>query len=136
CAIWILLIAYVTVYIALGSRTMISAMLQIHKELEDAAIISGASWYTSLRQVVLPLLWGHIVNGWLWVLAHSARDLTFPLMMLSTANIVAASAIWSIWDHPDLPGAAALCIILVVGLMAFVVPIQFMAARLDQSATR
>jgi len=127
--IWILVIGHVTVYIAFGTRTMISALLQLHKELEDAAIISGASWFTSLRRIVLPLLWGHIVNGWLWVVAHSARDLTFPLLLMTTSNVVGASAIWMIWDYPDLPGAAALSMVLVAGLMLLVVPVQILAAR-------
>lgn len=127
--IWILLIGHVSVYIAFGSRTMTSAMLQLHKELEDAALISGAGWLESLRTVVFPLLRSHVLNGWLWVLAHSARDLTFPLIMLSTTNVVAASAIWTIWDYPDLPGAAALAVMLVVAMMAFVIPVQLLAAR-------
>ncbi|WP_274630791.1 ABC transporter permease [Arvimicrobium flavum] len=127
--IWILLIGHVSVYIAFGSRTMTSAMLQLHKELEDAALISGAGWLTSLRTVVFPLLKGQVMNGWLWVLAHSARDLTFPLIMLSTSNVVAASAIWTMWDYPDLPGAAALAVLLVVAMMAFVIPLQLISAR-------
>jgi len=125
----ILVIGHVTVYVAFGTRSMISALVQIDRELENAAIISGATWLTSLRRVVIPLLWPHIVNCWLWLVAHSARDLTFPLMLMSTSNLVGASVIWMVWDYPNLPGAAALSMIMVLGLMALVVPIQFMAAR-------
>lgn len=127
--LWILLIGHVSVYLAFGSRTMTSAMMQLHKELEDAALISGASWLRTLTQIVFPLLRGQVMNGWLWVLAHSARDLTFPLMMASTSNVVVASAIWTMWDFPDLPGAAALAILLVVSMMAFVIPVQLIVAR-------
>jgi len=37
--------------------------------------------------------------------------------------------IWMVWDYPDLPGAAALSMILVAGLMLMVVPIHVMSAR-------
>lgn len=128
-SIWIIVIAHSTVFLAFGVRTMSSALIQIHKELGDAALVSGASWFTSLRKVTLPLVWPQFLNGWLWVFAHSARDLTAPLMLLSTTNVVAASALWNMWQFPDLPGTAALSIMLMCALLAIVVPFQIYTAR-------
>lgn len=128
-SIWIIVIAHATIFLAFGVRTMSSALVQIHKELADAALVSGASWFTSLRKVTLPLVWPQFLNGWLWVFAHSARDLTAPLMLLSTTNVVAASALWNMWQFPDLPGAAALSIMLMGALLAIVVPFQIYTAR-------
>jgi iron(III) transport system permease protein len=127
--VWILILGHVTIYIAFGTRTMGAALLQIHKELADAAAISGASWFTGLRCVTLPLVWPHILNGWLWVVAHSARDLTIPLVLMTTGNVVVASALWQMWDYPDLSGAAAVSMLLVAGLLVLVVPLQIHAAR-------
>lgn len=127
--VWILVLGHVTIYIAFGVRTMSSALIQIHKELGDAALISGASWLTSLRKVTFPLVWPQILNGWLWVFAHSARDLTVPLMLMSTGNLVAASTLWNLWQFPDLPGAAALAILLMVALLVVVVPSQLYVSR-------
>jgi iron(III) transport system permease protein len=127
--IWVLVIGHVSIYIAFGTRTMNAAFIQIHKELEDAAMVSGATWATSLRRILFPIVWPQILNAWLWVIAHSARDLTFPLMLLTSSNVVAATAIYQRWDYPDLPGAAALSMLVVVGLMALVVPLQIYLAR-------
>lgn len=127
--VWILVLGHVTIYIAFGVRTMSSALIQIHKELGDAALISGASWLTSLRKVTFPLVWPQILNGWLWVFAHSARDLTVPLMLMSTGNLVAASTLWNLWQFPDLPGAAALAILLMAALLVVVVPSQLYVSR-------
>ncbi|MCR9220980.1 MAG: iron ABC transporter permease [Alphaproteobacteria bacterium] len=126
--IWVIVIGHITMFIAFGARTMNGAFIQIHKELEDAAEISGASWGTSLRRVVAPLVWPHIVNAWLWVAAHSARDLTFPLILLTSSNVVVASKIYMTWGYPDLPGAAALSMLMVGALMAVVIPIQYFRA--------
>lgn len=123
--IWVIVIGHITMFIAFGARTMNGAFIQIHKELEDAATISGASWGTSLRKVVVPLIWPHIVNAWLWVAAHSARDLTFPLILLTSSNVVVATKIYLTWGYPDLPGAAALSMVMVAALMALVIPIQY-----------
>ena len=133
-SIWVIVIAHSTIFLAFGVRTMSSALIQIHKELSDAALVSGASWLTAMRKVTLPLVWPQFLNGWLWVFAHSARDLTAPLMLLSTTNVVAASALWNMWQFPDLPGAAALSIMLMGALLVIVVPFQiYTARRLEQN---
>ncbi|MCB1742781.1 MAG: iron ABC transporter permease [Gammaproteobacteria bacterium] len=125
----ILVLAHVSIYIAFGTRTLTAALLQIHEELENAAIVSGASWLTTLRRIVLPLLWPQFLNGWLWVVAHSARDLTVPLMLMSTGNIVVSSLLWLMWEHPDIPGAAALAILNVVVLMGLVLTVRALGLR-------
>ena len=125
----LLILAHVGIYIAFGTRTMNAALLQIHRELEDAATASGASWGTTLRRIVLPILWPQFLNGWLWVVAHSARDLTVPLMLMSTGNLVVASLLWLMWEYPNIPGASALAILLVVTLMSVVVGMQHIGMR-------
>lgn len=127
--IWVIIIGHITMFIAFGTRTMNGAFIQIHKELEDAATISGAGWTTSFRRIVIPLVWPHIVNAWLWVVAHSARDLTFPLILMTGANVVVASSIFQTWGYPDLPSASALAVLMVLALMAIVIPIQIFAFK-------
>lgn len=127
--IWVLVIGHITIFIAFGTRTMNGAFIQIDKELEDAATISGASWPVTFRHIVIPLVWPHIVNAWLWVVAHSARDLTFPLILLTSSNMVISSSIFLTWGYPDLPAAAALSMVMVAGLMVLVIPVQILAFR-------
>ncbi|HKN45996.1 MAG TPA: iron ABC transporter permease, partial [Propionibacteriaceae bacterium] len=62
--IWIMLIAYVTRFMPYGLRYNTTSMLQIHKELEESAAMSGASWATSFRRIILPLLKPGLVAGW------------------------------------------------------------------------
>ena len=128
--IGLIILAHVTAYIAFGTRTMNAALLQIHKELENAAFVCGAGWFTMLRRVIFPLLLPHILNGWLWVAGHSARDITFPLFLITTTNVVAASELYILWNTPEIPTAAALAVVLVSGLLCLVVPVQIFAARL------
>jgi iron(III) transport system permease protein len=129
-SIWVLVVGHVTVFLAFGTRTMNGAFIQIHQELEDAALVSGASWGTGLRRILLPIVWPHVLNAWLWVVAHSARDLTFPLILLTSSNMVVASSIYLRWDYPDLLGSAAFSMMIVVGLMALVIPVQvYVTAR-------
>ncbi len=125
----LLVLGHLTIYLAFASRTMASALVQLHKELGDAALVSGASWFTTFRRIILPLVRPQLANGWLWVAAHSARDLTIPLALMTSANVVVASALWLMWDFPDLPGAAAVATILVAALLLVVVPVQLLVTR-------
>jgi iron(III) transport system permease protein len=127
--IWIIVLAHVTIFLAFGTRAMNGALLQIHPELEHAAMASGAPWSTALRKILLPLLWPHFLNGWLWVVAHSMRDLTMPLMLMSTSSLVVSSAIWQLWGVGQVPAASALIVLMTLGLLALVLPVQLHAAR-------
>ena len=128
----LLIVAHTGIYIAFGTRTMNAGFLQIHRELESAASVSGAGWATTIRRIVLPLLWPQFVSGWLWVLAHSARDLTVPLMLMSTGNLVLSSLLWLTWEHPNVPEASALAILLVLVLMSLVLVVrQFVLRKVE-----
>ena len=116
-------------FVAFGTRTISGALVQMHRELEDAAAMSGASRWSALRYVMVPLVWPQIVGGWLWVAAHSARDLTIPLVLMTGSSVVASSAAKAIWDFPDLPKAAALSIVMVMILMLMVLPVEIRMAR-------
>ena len=127
--IWVIVLAHVSVYVAFGARTMTSALAQLHKELGDAALVSGATGFTTLRRIILPLVRPQLLNGWIWVAAHSARDLTAPLLLMTSSSMVASTVIWTMWDLPDLPGASAVSVLLVLGLLVFVVPLQILISR-------
>ncbi|MDI6028950.1 ABC transporter permease subunit [Corticibacterium sp. UT-5YL-CI-8] len=128
-SVLILIIGHVTIYIAFATRTIASALIQLNKELADAATISGAGFFTVLTRIVIPLIWPQALNGWLWVLAHSARDLTIPLLLMTNANAVMSTVMWTLWDVPNLPGAAALSVLLVLSLLLVIVPAQIFIAR-------
>jgi iron(III) transport system permease protein len=127
--IWIIVLAQVTAYLAFGTRTINGALIQIHPELENAATAAGASWLTTMRKILLPLLWPHFLNAWLWIIAHSMRDLTLALTLMSPDNVVLSSTLWVLWSFGDVPKASALLMLMVVGLLLIVLPIQLYAAR-------
>jgi iron(III) transport system permease protein len=52
----LLVLAMVISNMTLGTQIVKSAMLQLGSQLEEAARTSGASWSTSLRKIVIPIL--------------------------------------------------------------------------------
>src|SRR5437764_422765 len=63
--LWLLLIAYLTVFLPLGVRTISGVMLQIDKSLEECAQMCGAGWGYRVRTVTIPLLWPGLIAAWL-----------------------------------------------------------------------
>lgn len=118
--IWILVIAFTTRFLTYATRLMGGAVVQIHKELEEASEVSGASRWMGFLTVTLPLLMPSFLNGWLWVAVHSLREATLAVMLLTPANVVLASMIWSRWQEGVSYGSVAAMSVLVVGLTAVI----------------
>ena len=54
--LWLMALAYFTVLMPLGVRTLAGVVLQIDKSLEECARVCGAVWVYQMRTVTLPLL--------------------------------------------------------------------------------
>jgi iron(III) transport system permease protein len=70
----ILILAFMTRYLAFTTRVMHAAQLQIDKVLEEAALVSGAGRFGTFVKINLRVLLPALLNGWLWVVAHVVRD--------------------------------------------------------------
>jgi iron(III) transport system permease protein len=115
--VWILVMGLIVSYISFGTRLMNSAIMQIHKELEQAAYVCGASSFKTLFAITLPLLFPAFVAGWVWVAVHSLRAFSIPLMLSSRKNEVFAVMLWEYWDSGAASLAAALGVLLILALI-------------------
>jgi iron(III) transport system permease protein len=113
-SVWIITVAVVTRYLAFGSRGMHSAVLQLHRELEEAAEVGGVSWPTAFRYIVLPLLFPAIVSGWVFVALHALRETTMALMLYSPSSRVISLLMWDTWQSGDTSKAAATGVVLML----------------------
>lgn len=95
--IWIIAVAYVTQYLPFGSRTMSGVMVQLHPELEEAALTSGAGRMRILWRITLPLMWPAAAAVWIWVAAHALRELSSALMLQGRDNNVVPTLLWDYW---------------------------------------
>ena len=79
-----MIIAYIVKYLLMGMRTVVSAMSQIHPSLEEAALISGAKWQRSFKDVTLPLIAPSVVAGWFLIFMPSFYELTMSTLLYSS----------------------------------------------------
>ncbi len=127
--IWIIAIAYITHYISFGTRTLNSAMVQIHSELEEASEVSGASWFMTFVRIILPLLIPAIMSVWIWVGGHAIRELSAALMLASGRNVLLSTLLWGFWEGGEMPVAATVGVVLILLLILLMGVAQFFARR-------
>jgi iron(III) transport system permease protein len=115
-------LAYITRYLPYALRFVSTSMLQIHNELEEAAVVSGGTWWKNLYRIYLPLLRPGLMAGWFWVMVHAYRELTIALMLARSRNRTAAVIIFDLWSNGSFPQLSAFGV-LIFGLLIVLVAI-------------
>jgi len=128
--IWAISIGFTISFLAYGTRSMNAALLQIHKELEEAAYVSGAPPWRTMRRIFVPLLMPTLVGVWIWVVLHAVRIAGMPLMLYEgPKNQVLAILIWNMWDEGYVPAVAAIGTLLMLVLLALTVAVRLLGFR-------
>ena len=127
--LWIIFIAYVTRFLPYGMRYNSASMLQIHKELEESAAMSGASWSMTFRRVVLPLLKPGLLAGFIYVMIVSIRELSSSILLYSPGTEVVSIMIWELWQNGQYVELSALGVMMIVALFGLVMLAQMSARR-------
>ena len=120
--LWLLLIAYLTVFLPLGVRTIAGVMLQIDKSLEECAQMCGAPWAFRVRTVTIPLLVPGLVAAWLLLFIASVRELGASILLMGPHSKVITPSIVESWfgTSSELTAAMALIQTLVVAIAMIV----------------
>jgi iron(III) transport system permease protein len=116
--LWLLLIAYLTVFLPLGIRTISGVMLQIDKSLEECAQMCGAPWGYRIRTVTMPLLRPGLLAAWFLLFIASVRELGASIMLMGPNAKVITPSIVESWfaTSSELTAAMALIQTLVVAV--------------------
>jgi iron(III) transport system permease protein len=92
--LWLLALAYFTVMLPLGVRTLAGVVLQIDKGLEECARVCGAGWVHQMRTVTLPLLKPGILAAWLLIFMACVRELGVSVFLMGpNAKVIAPSIV-------------------------------------------
>src|SRR5258706_3425782 len=109
--LWPLLLAYLTVFLPLGVRTIAGVMLQIDKSLEECAQMCGASWTFRVRTVTIPLRVPGLVAAWLLLFIASIRELGASILLMGPHSKVITPSIVESWFGTSSELTAALALI-------------------------
>jgi iron(III) transport system permease protein len=96
--IWILLIAYLTIGLPIGVRSMSGTIVQISTDLEESSRLCGASWWQTFVKIYLALLRPGFAAGTLLLFFIFLRELSASVLLYSPGNEVLAVTILKYWE--------------------------------------
>jgi iron(III) transport system permease protein len=108
--LWILLVAYVARFIPLATRSANATFRQIDPSLEEAARITGASWLTAIRRILVPLSRPGLLVAFLLVFIPAFGELSATILLYTGGTETIAVAIYRLNDLGQLEVVSALAV--------------------------
>ena len=125
-SVWTFIVVFTVLFIAYGTRAMNAAILQVHKDLEEAAAASGAPPWRTIWRVFMPLLLPSFIGLWIWVVLLSIRIASVPLLLAEgPKNKVLAVLIWEFWDEGDIEVVGAIGTLMMIAIFLLVLVLRW-----------
>jgi len=109
----LLVIVSVAKHIPYSARTGVSAMLQVGRELEEAAQVANANAWQRFRRIIFPLTSPGFVSGFLMTFITTMRELSLIILLVTPSTQVLASMTIRYLENGDTQMANAVIVILV-----------------------
>ncbi len=103
-----LLLAYTVVWMPYGVRLLTAALLQVGRDLEEAARIVGAGPVRAFWGTVLPLLRGGLLAAWFLLFIQFVREYSTGVYLLTSGTEVLGAQIVALWGTGAVDIIAAL----------------------------
>ncbi len=109
----LLVVVSVAKHIPYSSRSGVSAMMQVGRELEEAAMVSGANVWQRFRRIIFPLTSSGFVAGFLLTFITTMRELSLIILLVTPKTQVLASQTMFYTENGDAQMANAVILILI-----------------------
>jgi len=106
--LFILLLGYITRFFPYGQRNISSIMMAISEELDQSSRMAGASWFTTLRRITIPLLKPGIFAGWILLFVIFLRELSMSIILYTTGTETLSVGVYYLSNFENEPLTAAL----------------------------
>ena len=91
--------------------------------------MGGASWLTTFRRIVLPLMKPGLIAGWIYVVIVSVRELSSSILLYSPGSEVVSIIVWELWQNGQYVELSALGVMMILALFVFVLIAQLASRR-------
>jgi iron(III) transport system permease protein len=115
-SVWIIAIVYIVARLAFATRALNGSLLQIHRELEEAAFVAGLSHFKTAWRVLFPLIRPTLFSVWIWTALLVYRELTVAVFLTVQDNLTLPAVIWSYWYGGIINKASAVTLVMTLVL--------------------
>ena len=127
--LWILMLAYITRFFPYGQRNISSIMLAISEELDQSSRMAGASWFTTLRRITIPLLKPGLFAGWILLFIIFLRELSISIILFTTGTETLSVGVYYLTNFENEPLTSALSMAQTVMLLIAIYAFRRLAGR-------
>ncbi|MBI2854072.1 MAG: iron ABC transporter permease [Chloroflexi bacterium] len=114
--LWILVIAYVVRSLPYGTRFTNAGLMQVHRELQEAGMVSGARLRTIFVHIIMPIMRPALIGGFLYIFVISVKVFSIAAILGSPESRVIAVQIYQLWYEGTLGQLSALAIIMIAAI--------------------
>jgi iron(III) transport system permease protein len=118
--LWILALAFVARFLPDTVKALSTSLMQIHKELEEAAWISGRGMLSTIATIVLPLAKPGVVAAMTLLFVLSIRELGSSLFLYSSGTVVMAVQLLNYYEGGNIGLTAAFSLVQMVLLCVLI----------------
>jgi iron(III) transport system permease protein len=119
-SLWVLVIAYMTLFMPYGVRALGATIVQIHPELEESSRVHGASWLRTFWRVVMPLLRPGIYSTWILLFIIFIREISAAVLLTSINTRLFPVLIFEQWTEGYLNVMSAGALLLSLIMLAVI----------------
>lgn len=113
----IIIFAYVAKYLILSIRIFLNHLSQISPSMEEAAQMSGASWFRRIFFILFPLLKNAFVLSWIIGYIFSLRDTSLSMLVYPAGYETLSVKILTLMANGSSSFIAALCIYMILSIL-------------------
>ncbi len=95
-------------FLPYGMRYAYAGVLQIHVDLEDASMSSGARQANTFRRIVVPLLSPALVSAWLFIFLLAVQAVALPLLLVGPGTEIMPVTLCDLWQNGQATELAAM----------------------------
>jgi len=127
--LWIIFIAYVSCFLAVGLKPVTAAYLQIDRSLEEAAKVAGAGFGRRIRRIFAPMIAPAAASGAILVFLTAYNEITVSALLWSTGNETIGTTIFNYEDGGYTTLAAAMSAVVVLATIGIMLAMNGLAKR-------
>ena len=125
--LWILLAAYVARFIPLATRSANATFRQIDSSLEEAGRITGATWWHTIRRILMPLSRPGLLVAFLLVFIPAFGELSATILLYTGGTETIAIAIYRLNDLGQLEVVSALALFTIVVVLTLAAIVNWLS---------
>ena len=113
----------------MASVRFICGTHQVHRELEEAAQMSGARWLATQLRILIPLLTPALGSAFLVAFIIALREFTIPFILYSSENLVLPVLVWQLFQNGEPARSAALGVLMIAVVLPGILALRLFLVR-------